>query len=158
MKIGILGAGWGARVQLPVLRHAGFSEILLWGRSPDKARAAAAANGARALADWREVVAQVDLVFVTTPVFQHREMVLAALSAGRHVICEKPFALNEPEAAAMAAAASAAKRTHPAGKAFVDHELRLLPGLQHPPGALVRCDGSARASRNVGRRIRASLG
>ena len=39
MKIGILGAGWGARVQLPVLRHAGFSEILLWGRSPDKARA-----------------------------------------------------------------------------------------------------------------------
>ena len=128
MKIGILGAGWGARVQLPLLRMAGFSELLLWGRSPEKARAAAAANGAAALDDWRAVIAASDLVFVTTPVFQHREMVLAALEAGRHVICEKPFALNETEAAEMATAAALAKRTHPACKAFVDHELRLLPG------------------------------
>lgn len=136
MKIGILGAGWGARVQLPLLRVAGFSELLLWGRSPEKARAAAAANGAEARDDWRAVIAASDLVFVTTPVFQHREMVLAALEAGRHVICEKPFALNETEATEMAAAASVAERvakrvakmTHPACKAFVDHELRLLPG------------------------------
>ena len=130
MKIGILGAGWGARVQLPVLRQAGLRELFLWGRSPDKAQAAAAAHGATALADWRAVIAAADLVFVTTPVFQHREMVLAALAAGKHVICEKPFALNASEAAEMAEAASLAKRTQPACQAFVDHELRLLPGRQ----------------------------
>src|SRR6185369_10564913 len=124
MKIGILGAGWGARVQLPLLRAAGLPELALWGRSPEKAHAAAAAHGARALPDWQALIAESELVFVTTPVFQHREMVLAALAAGRHVICEKPFALNEAEARAMAAAAAA----QPQCRAFVDHELRLLPG------------------------------
>ncbi len=126
MKIGILGTGWGGRVQLPACRAAGFDDILLWGRNSAKAQAQAAASGAAVAGDWREVIDKSDLVFVSTPVFQHHEMTMAALQAGKHVICEKPFALNAGEAAQMA---NGAKQNR--GKlALIDHELRFLPGRQ----------------------------
>ncbi len=125
-RIGILGTGWGGRVQLPACRAAGFDDLLLWGRSREKAQAQAAANGAADAGDWREVVEKSDLVFVSTPVFQHFEMTMAALQAGIHVICEKPFALNAGEAAQMA---NAAKQNR--GKlSLIDHEMRFLPGRQ----------------------------
>jgi predicted dehydrogenase len=125
-RIGILGTGWGGRVQLPACRAAGFDDLLLWGRGREKAQAQAAANGAAVAGDWREVVEKSDLVFVSTPVFQHFEMTLAALQAGKHVICEKPFALNAGEAVQMA---NAAKQNR--GKlSLIDHEMRFLPGRQ----------------------------
>jgi predicted dehydrogenase len=124
--IGILGTGWGGRVQLPACRAAGFSEIFLWGRSRDKAEAQAGPAGARVAGGWREVIEKADVVFVSTPVFQHFEMTMAALQAGRHVICEKPFALNAGEAAQLA---NASKQNR--GRlALIDHELRFLPGRQ----------------------------
>jgi predicted dehydrogenase len=125
-RIGILGTGWGGRVQLPACRAAGFAELLLWGRSREKAQAQATANGAAVAGDWREVIDKSDLVFVSTPVFQHFEMTMAALQAGRHVICEKPFALNAGEAAQLA---NGAKQNR--GKlALIDHEMHFLPGRQ----------------------------
>jgi predicted dehydrogenase len=74
----------------------------------DKARQMADQFGfGRATADWREVVADpaVDLVSITTPNRMHREMVLAALAAGKHVHCEKPMGLTLDEATEMEAAA-----------------------------------------------------
>ena len=47
----------------------------------------------------------VDVVYVATPHAQHEAVVLAALEAGKHVLCEKPFALNEKQARRMADAA-----------------------------------------------------
>jgi 1,5-anhydro-D-fructose reductase (1,5-anhydro-D-mannitol-forming) len=47
---------------------------------------------------------EVDAVYVATPNALHREAVLAAARAGKHVLCEKPFAMNAPDAHAMAAA------------------------------------------------------
>lgn len=60
--------------------------------------------------DWREVVARpdVDIVDIVTPGDSHAEIAVAALDAGKHVMCEKPLANTVVEAQRMADAASAA--------------------------------------------------
>lgn len=65
----------------------------------------------RPYVDWRELVAdpEVDLVDICAPTFLHREMAVAALSAGKHVLCEKPMALTVAECDEMLAAAKGAK-------------------------------------------------
>jgi len=50
----------------------------------------------------------VDAVIVCTPPFAHAEPTIASLAAGKHVLCEKPFALDVAEAQAMVEAAEAA--------------------------------------------------
>ena len=75
--------------------------------------------------DWRALVARddVDLVSVVTPVVTHCEMTLAALAHGKAVLCEKPMAMNAPEARRMTERAREAQVL-----ALIDHELRFLPG------------------------------
>jgi len=53
----------------------------------------------------------VDAVYVATPVFLHAPQTIQSLSAGKHVLCEKPMAMNEPEAAAMVRAAQETGKT-----------------------------------------------
>jgi 1,5-anhydro-D-fructose reductase (1,5-anhydro-D-mannitol-forming) len=53
----------------------------------------------------------VDAVYVATPVFLHAPQTIASLRAGRHVLCEKPMAMNEAEARSMVEAAKQNKRT-----------------------------------------------
>lgn len=67
---------------------------------------------ARAFPDYRDLLAAVpvDLVSVCTMPVSHREVVTAALTAGTHVLCEKPMALDATEAEAMVAAARASRR------------------------------------------------
>ncbi|MFG2640028.1 Gfo/Idh/MocA family protein [Streptomyces sp. NPDC048370] len=81
------------------------------GRDPVAVRAAAAKHGwAAAETDWRALVARddVQLVDVCTPGDSHAEIAVAALEAGKHVLCEKPLANSVAEAEAMVAAAEAA--------------------------------------------------
>ncbi|MFI6820521.1 Gfo/Idh/MocA family protein [Micromonospora sp. NPDC050187] len=61
--------------------------------------------------DWRDLVARddIDVVDVCTPGDSHAEIALAALAAGKHVLCEKPLANTVEEARAMAAAAATAR-------------------------------------------------
>lgn len=63
---------------------------------------------ARSTGDWRALVADpaVDVVAIATPTPLHKDMALAALAAGKPVICEKPLAATAPEAAVMARAAA----------------------------------------------------
>ena len=60
--------------------------------------------------DWREVIARddIDVVDIVTPGDSHAEIAIAALEAGKHVLCEKPLANTVTEAEAMADAASRA--------------------------------------------------
>jgi predicted dehydrogenase len=79
----------------------------------DAARAAAAAERlgwAESSDDWRAVIARddVDVVDICTPGDSHAEIAVAALAAGKHVICEKPLANSVAEAEQMTAAADAA--------------------------------------------------
>ncbi|WP_433726092.1 Gfo/Idh/MocA family protein [Actinoplanes sp. CA-051413] len=82
------------------------------GRDEDKVAAAAAKLGWEGHAtDWRAVVERddIDLVDICTPGDTHREIALAALAAGKHVLCEKPLANSVAEAREMAAAAAQAQ-------------------------------------------------
>lgn len=84
---------------------------VLCGRDGDAVRAAAARHGwAATETDWRALIARddVDLVDICTPGDSHAEIALAALAAGKHVLCEKPLANTVEEAEAMAEAAEAA--------------------------------------------------
>ncbi len=80
-----------------------------------------------AFADYHHMLAmpEIDAVVVCTTNFQHCQPVLDAFAAGKHVLCEKPLALNAMEGAAMVAAGRAA------GKQFqVGYNLRFGPGAQ----------------------------
>ncbi|MFI8993411.1 Gfo/Idh/MocA family protein [Streptomyces sp. NPDC053542] len=82
------------------------------GRDAGAVRAAADRLGwAAAETDWRALIARddVDLVDICTPGDSHAEIALAALEAGKHVLCEKPLANSVAEAEAMTAAAEAAR-------------------------------------------------
>src|SRR5690606_19935960 len=110
---------------VPGFQSEGWHVATLWGRRPERAREAAERLGVpEVIEDWRELVARDDLdaVAITTPPGAHLEMVTAALEAGKHVLCEKPFSRNAGEAEQMRALAEARGRT-----AMVAHEFRFAP-------------------------------
>ena len=79
----------------------------------DRARAAEAADRlgwADSATDWRRVIERddIDLIDICTPGDTHAEIAIAALEAGKHVLCEKPLANTVAEAETMAAAAEQA--------------------------------------------------
>jgi predicted dehydrogenase len=77
------------------------------GRNADAVEAAAAQLGWESTTtDWRELVARddIDVIDVCTPGDSHAEITIAALRAGKHVLCEKPLANTVEEAQAMVAA------------------------------------------------------
>ncbi|GAA1010493.1 Gfo/Idh/MocA family protein [Streptomyces thermogriseus] len=83
------------------------------GRDGAAVRAAADRHGwAAAETDWRALVARddIDLVDICTPGDSHAEIALAALAAGKHVLCEKPLANSVAEAEEMARAAEEAEK------------------------------------------------
>ncbi|MEU6811468.1 Gfo/Idh/MocA family oxidoreductase [Streptomyces sp. NPDC046831] len=81
------------------------------GRDAAAVRAAADRHGwTSAETDWRDLIARddVDVVDICTPGDSHAEIALAALAAGKHVLCEKPLANSVAEAEAMTRAAEEA--------------------------------------------------
>lgn len=124
--IAIIGTGWGVRVQVPAFRAAGWEVIALAGSDQAKTERIAAEQAVpHAFSDWRMVLDApgVALVSIVTPPHLHLEMSRAALAAGKHVLCEKPTALDLAEAQGMLAASS----MHPGLLNLIDHELRFLP-------------------------------
>jgi predicted dehydrogenase len=125
-RIGYIGAGWTDRVQIPAFTLGGLQPQAIAARSVENARRVAAKHAIPDVYEhWQDLVQaeNVDIVSICTPPDTHREMAVAALKAGKHVICEKPMALNVEEAEAMFAAAQAA----PGQLAIIDHELRFHP-------------------------------
>ena len=127
--IGIIGTGFARRVQIPAFLACENTLIAsVASGNVENARSTAEECGAgHFTADWRETVERddVDLVCITTPPNLHREMTLAAIEHGKHILCEKPMAMNVAEAVEMTAAV--------VGKpilALIDHELRFQPGRQ----------------------------
>src|SRR3954453_21783769 len=75
------------------------------------AEAASRMGWAESATDWREVVTRddIDIVDVSSPGDTHRDIAIAALEAGKHVLCEKPLSNTVAEAEEMTAAAEAAQ-------------------------------------------------
>ena len=127
--IGIIGTGFARKVQIPAFAVCKNAEIVsVASGSLENARSTAAEfDVGHFTDDWRQTVARddVDLVCITTPPDLHKEMTLFALEHGKHILCEKPMAMNVAEAEAMYEAAKSAGVL-----ALIDHELRFHPGRQ----------------------------
>jgi predicted dehydrogenase len=107
------------------LRGAGFTVHALVGRDPERtARRAARLNVAHACTSLAEALRLpgVEVVTIATPPDTHTPLVLEAVEAARHVVCEKPFALDTNAARTMLAAATAAGVV-----GWIGHEFRWAP-------------------------------
>jgi predicted dehydrogenase len=97
LRVGIAGAGFIGAVHARAARRAGACISAVAASSPQSAQRAARALGAeRALRSAQELVEDpaIDVVHICTPNHLHLPLAEAALAAGKHVICEKPLALD----------------------------------------------------------------
>lgn len=125
LRWGVIGLGWvAADFVVPAIQsNPGSKLVACLGSSAEKSRAFAARFAIpRAHATLEALMAdgEVDAVYVATPNALHREAVAAAARAGKHVLCEKPFALDEGDARAMTQACAAAGVT-----LRVAHQMRM---------------------------------
>lgn len=141
-RVGIIGTGWGARVQTPVLREAGLTVSAIAGHNPDRTRTIANDLDLRPHEDWRQIIdaPDIDLITIVTPPSEHREMAMAALAAGKHVLLEKPTAMNVAEAKTLVEAAA----QKPERIALIDHELRFLPSWREARARMAEAIGEIR--------------
>jgi predicted dehydrogenase len=113
VRIAIAGAGFIGAVHARSARLAGGRLVGVAASSPERSEAAASALGAeRAFASAEQLVVapDVDVVHICTPNHLHRPLAEAALAAGKHVICEKPLALDVAGAQALVDAGADAGR------------------------------------------------
>lgn len=133
--VGVVGAGRFARfltvavADLPDVRLVAVADS-----EPSRASALGAELGARAVDRWEDLLSddEVTVVVVTTPPASHAAIATAALEAGRHVLCEKPLAIDAASAANLLTVAERSGRV-----LVVDHVLRYNPLLR----ALSRLQG-----------------
>jgi predicted dehydrogenase len=113
MKVAIIGSGLQCKRRAPVIKQSKDDQLVVIA-SPTRthAEAAAASFGCESEIDWRKVIDRkdVDAVLVCTPPHVHAEISIAALHAGKHVLCEKPLTRTIAEAEAMLKAAREAGR------------------------------------------------
>ena len=115
LRWGVIGTGTrGAFTHLPVLKEAPESQLVaLCDVSEERLHAAAekAPEKLATLGDYQKLLASPDVnaVVIATPNLLHREMLQAAIQAGKHVLCEKPAGVNASDAAAMKRAVDSAK-------------------------------------------------
>jgi D-xylose 1-dehydrogenase (NADP+, D-xylono-1,5-lactone-forming) len=110
LRWGVLGAANIARRAVIPAIHTASNGTLVAIASRDKARAQELAQAEKiptVFDDYAALLAsdKVDAVYIPLPNSEHREWTIAALDAGKHVLCEKPLALNAAEAEEMVAAA-----------------------------------------------------
>ena len=109
---GLIGCGDISRKRVaPALRDSASCELIAVSRArTELAESFAREFGARRwYSDWRELLLDfdVDAVYIATPVHLHAEQTIAAAEAGKHVLCEKPMALDVSDCDRMIAACRA---------------------------------------------------
>jgi predicted dehydrogenase len=129
LRVGVIGTGFGATVHVPAFNASpDFEVAAIVSRRKENAERVAEDHGIGwAGDDYRAMLRDVDLdvVSIAVPGGLHHEIALAAAAAGRHVLCEKPFATSLTEARDMLAAARKAGVGH-----AINHEFRMMPARQ----------------------------
>jgi predicted dehydrogenase len=135
LRVGLIGYGFMGKAHSNAWRQAPYFFPLkartemhtICGRTANAVQAARAQLGWQfAATDWREVVESplIDIIDISTPNDSHAEIAIAAARAGKHLLCEKPLALNLKQAEAMLVAAQKAKVVH-----MVCHNYRRIPAI-----------------------------
>ncbi len=135
LRVGLIGYRFMGRAHSNAWRQAprffGLKANLelhtICGRNTVGVQAARAQLGwQHAATDWHEIVESplIDIVDIVTPPNLHAEMAIAAAKNGKHVLCEKPMAMNVKQAEAMLTAAQRAKVVH-----MVCHNYRRVPAI-----------------------------
>ena len=114
VKVGVVGVAFGVSAHIPCLLTEGFEVVAIAAAHKERAEEAATRLGIpAAYGDYRQLLEDpgVDAVAVATPPAPRHEISLAALEAGKHVLVEKPFAVNEQQAKEMWEKADSTKLT-----------------------------------------------
>jgi predicted dehydrogenase len=122
----VTGTGFIGPVHVEALRRLGIRVKGILGSSPAKSEVAAKSLGlSTPYVSYEEIVSDpdVDVVHITTPNRHHRDMVVSALDAGKHVVCEKPLATNSAETSELVERA----RKHPTLVTAVNYNVRFYP-------------------------------
>ena len=111
IRFGLAGTGhWARVVHAPALTSTpGVELTAIWGRNPVAAGALAADFGAAATSDFDTFLASVDGVAFAMPPAAQAELATRAATAGKHVLLEKPIALTDAAADALASAVATAR-------------------------------------------------
>ena len=129
IRVLLLGTGFGALVHAPGFqRHPAYRIVgVASGHLENAKRVAGEFEIPYATDDWGKMLAEVeaDLVSIVAPVDLHYPMARAALELGRHVLCEKPFAMNVAQARELSALALAKGVVN-----VVNHEFRHYPARE----------------------------
>src|SRR3954471_6513269 len=99
VRIGVVGTGFGSRVQIPgflKLDGVEVSAVMSSGRVESARRVASDYNIKKVCETFEEMlkIPGLDAVSIVTPPYQHHTLTLQAFAAGKHVLCEKPMATN----------------------------------------------------------------
>lgn len=127
LRAGIIGSGFIGPVHIEALRRIGVQVTAICGS--DKAKQVAEAWAIPTVFtghDYQSLVncPEVDVVHITSPNRHHLAQSLAALEAGKHVVCEKPLAMNSEETARIVQAAENSNRIF-----AVNYNVRFYPAV-----------------------------
>jgi predicted dehydrogenase len=104
LRVAVVGTGFMGPAHVEALRRLGVPVTGILGSTPEKSQAVAERLGLpKGYATYADLLAdpEVDAVHLTTPNRLHFEEARGALAAGKHVICEKPLAMNSAESAQL---------------------------------------------------------
>jgi predicted dehydrogenase len=130
LKTALIGTGFMGKVHAENLRRLGYVEIVAVGGSSDE-RALAFGNSIgvkRATGNYQGLLedSTIDAVHVLTPNALHSPICRAALEAGKHVLCEKPFTVSVAQARELVELAAQTGLAN-----CIQHNLRYYPVVQH---------------------------
>ncbi|MBC7224580.1 MAG: Gfo/Idh/MocA family oxidoreductase [Anaerolineae bacterium] len=138
IRAAVIGTGFIGPAHVEALRRLGVEVVGIAGSSPERARPKAEALHIGKVYDtWQEVIAdpKVDVVHITTPNYLHYPMAKAAIEAGKHIVCEKPLAMNSRESGELLRLAQEAGIVH-----AVNYNIRFYPLCQEARARVARGD------------------
>ena len=139
IKVGVIGTGFIGPAHIEALRRLGFVDVVALAHSSEESAKEKAKELfiEKSYGDYRELLAddEISVVHICTPNYLHYPMVKEALLAGKHVICEKPLAMNTVEGEELVALAKEKGLVH-----AVHYNLRYYPLVQQAKEMIERGD------------------